>query len=126
MPVSGSISTSQICVPFGQLGPSTSPSESTDRRAPLSFFAISNRLIRLSVPTTVSQPSRYSISSTEVSSTFEAFTRPLLITSLVDTATAVPPTTSKGDPPLPNPTADTSSPAITPTSSTRSRNTPGP
>src|SRR5206468_3922965 len=94
MPVSGSISTSQICVPFGQLGPSTSPSESTDSRAPSSFFAISNRLMRLSVPTTVSQPSRYSISSTEVSSTLEAFSRALLIMSLLETATAVQPTNS--------------------------------
>jgi len=109
-PVSGSISTSQICVPFGQLGPSTSPSLSTDSLAPASFCAISNRLTRRSVPTTVRKPSRYSMSSTEVSSRLDAFSRALLMRSPEETATAVPPTNSEREPTLPKPVARSVSP----------------
>ena len=46
------------------------------------------------------------MSSTEVSSTFEAFSRALLIMSLVETATAVPPTNSEREPTLPKPVAE--------------------
>src|SRR5271163_4967936 len=88
MPVSGSISTSQMCVPLGQLGPSVWPSLSTESRAPSSFLAISNRLTCLSVPTTVRVPSRYSISSMDVSSICDAFSRAFAIKSTADTTEA--------------------------------------
>jgi len=102
MPVSGSISTSQICVPFR-------PARTVDLAlavdgklgAPPPSRRSRTGLMRRSVPTTVKKPSRYSISWTEVSSRFEAFSRaPLLIMSLVDTATAVPPTNSEREPTL--------------------------
>ena len=52
---------------------------------PADFLAISNRLMRRSVPTTVSHPSRYSMSPTEASSRFAAFS----ITSSIGLAMTV-------------------------------------
>ena len=109
-PVSGSISTSQTCAPFGQDGVE-GVSVAETRITLFGWRAASSpSSIERSVPAMWNRPSRYSMSAAAASSASAASSLPCRIILRPAATTAEPPTNAEREPTLPTPFARSVSP----------------